>query len=57
MSQVQPYIGDAAFRRFLEAYDCPSTFEAVQLRFLAAIVSPEDIEPGFPGWNRQLLTF
>ncbi len=51
MSQVQPYIGDAAFRRFLEAYDCPSTFEAVQLRFLAAIVSPEDIElrlPAFP---------
>jgi hypothetical protein len=45
MGQVPPYMGDVAFRPFLEASDCPTTLEAIRLRFLgAAVSSAHDLE-------------
>lgn len=35
-----PYIGDAATRRFLERYRCPTPFHVVRMRFWGEIVGP-----------------
>lgn len=41
-----PYVGDAAIRRFLARYDCPTPFHVVRMRFWGAIVSPShDVSP------------
>jgi hypothetical protein len=36
----QPYIGDAAMRRFLERHGCSKPFHVVRMRFWGEIVSP-----------------
>jgi hypothetical protein len=48
MPLIPPYIGDDAFRVFLERHDCPASIEEIRMRFLGAIVSPlrrNDIYP------------
>ncbi len=35
------YVGDAAFKRFLQEHDCPTPFHVVRMRFLGEIASPD----------------
>ncbi|MFQ5566795.1 MAG: hypothetical protein ACE5EU_10585, partial [Paracoccaceae bacterium] len=48
LMRIPPYIGDDAFRAFLEEHDCPTNIETIRMRFLGAAVSPgreADIHP------------
>jgi hypothetical protein len=38
--QVPPYVGDDAFRAFLEEHGCPTGFQEIRMRLLGAMVSP-----------------
>ena len=40
LMQGPPYIGDEAFRTFLDRHGCPSGLDVVRMRFLGAAVSP-----------------
>ena len=40
MHQIPPYIGDDAFKKFLEEHDCRTGFETVRMRFLGAMAGP-----------------
>jgi hypothetical protein len=35
------YIGDLAFKRFLQGHECPTSFHVVRMRFLGEIASPD----------------
>ncbi len=39
-TDIPPYIGDDAFRKFLEDHQCRISFEEIRMRFLGAMVSP-----------------
>jgi hypothetical protein len=39
-TQVPPYVGDDAFKVFLEEHGCPTGFEEIRMRLLGAMVSP-----------------
>ena len=40
MTQVPSYIGDDAFKAFLNEHGCRTSFEEIRMRFLGAMVSP-----------------
>lgn len=48
LAPIPPYIGDDAFKSFLEEHGCPTGFEEIRMRFLGAMVRPgrdADIHP------------
>ena len=40
MTQVPSYIGDDAFKKFLNDHDCRTSFEEIRMRLLGAMVGP-----------------
>ena len=40
MTQIPSYIGDDAFKAFLNTHGCRTSFEEIRMRFLGATVSP-----------------
>ena len=40
VEDIPPYIGDDAFRKFLQDHECRTSFEEIRMRLLGAMVSP-----------------